>query len=104
MGEMINLSHVDVDKMHAEEMARRQSLLENAKAGDVGALIVLHERYGLRLPLIEASLRRRGVGLPWVPEALPPRRLRERPHASASSRKAPHRRGAAQPFRRPAAR
>ncbi len=101
MGEMLNLRHVDVDKMHAEEMARRQHLLENAKAGDVGALIVLHERYGLRLPLIEASLRRRGVGLPWGPEALPPRRLRGRSHASASSRKASHPQAAARQLRRP---
>lgn len=101
MGEMLNLSHVDVDKMHAEEMARRQSLLENAKAGDLGALIVLHERYGLRLPLIEASLLRRGVGLPWVPEASPPRRVRKRSHAPAPSRKASHTRGAARRLRRP---
>lgn len=90
MGEMLNLSHVDVDKMHAEEMARRQQLLENAKQGDLGALIVLRERYGLRLPLIEATLRRRGIRLPWEPEPPVSRRAHARRHAATPPRKAAH--------------
>ena len=68
MGSTISLSHVDVDKMHEEEVQRRRHLLDKAKAGDKGALIVLRERYGLRLPLIEATLRARGVHLPWAAE------------------------------------
>ena len=68
MGSTISLSHVDVDKMHEEETRRRRHLLDKARAGDEGALIVLRERYGLRLPLIEASLRARGVHLPWAAE------------------------------------
>ena len=86
MGVVINLSHVDVDKMHAEEMRRRRQLLERARAGDVGALIVLRERYGLRLPLIETSLRTQGVQLPW-PTVAPATQLApdgRHPLASAS--------------------
>jgi len=36
--------------------------MQGAKAGDVTALSLLHERYGLRLPLVEDSLK---VPLPW---------------------------------------
>jgi hypothetical protein len=36
--------------------------MQGARAGDVRALTLLRERYGLRLPLVEDTIK---VSLPW---------------------------------------
>ncbi len=45
-----------VNRLDDEERETRERLLRNARAGDVGALALLREHYGLRLPLVEARL------------------------------------------------
>ena len=45
------------------EMEERRLLLGRARAGDLGSLCILWEKYRLRLPLVEARVR---VRLPWL--------------------------------------
>ena len=51
-----------VNKLYVLEKVARRDLLENARAGDVGALCILRERSGVRLPLVEDWM---GLCLPW---------------------------------------
>jgi len=51
-----------IDDFELSEQLTRTKLMQGAKAGDVTALSRLRERYGLRLPLIEDSIK---VPLPW---------------------------------------
>jgi hypothetical protein len=51
-----------IDDFELSEQLTRTKLMQGAKAGDVTALSLLHERYGLRLPLVEDTLK---VRLPW---------------------------------------
>ena len=51
-----------IDDFELSEQLTRTKLMQGAKAGDVRALALLRERYGLRLPLVEESLN---VSLPW---------------------------------------
>jgi len=51
-----------IDDFELSEQLTRNKLMQGAKAGDVGALSLLHERYGLRLPMVEDTLK---VPLPW---------------------------------------
>ena len=45
------------------EHRRRLRLLRKARAGDVGALCILREKYHLRLPLVERQIL---YTLPWM--------------------------------------
>ena len=51
-----------IDDFELSEQLTRTKLMQGAKAGDVTALTLLRERYGLRLPLVEESIK---VALPW---------------------------------------
>ena len=51
-----------IDDFELSEQLARTKLMQGAKAGDVTALSMLRERYGLRLPLVEDSIK---VPLPW---------------------------------------
>ncbi len=51
-----------IDDFELSEQLTRNKLMQGAKAGDVVALSLLRERYGLRLPLVENTLK---VPLPW---------------------------------------
>ncbi len=51
-----------IDDFELSEQLTRTKLMQGAKAGDVRALILLRERYGLRLPLVEETLK---APLPW---------------------------------------
>lgn len=51
-----------IDDFELSEQLTRTKLMQGAKAGDVTALSLLRERYGLRLPLVEDTLK---VPLPW---------------------------------------
>jgi len=51
-----------IDDFELSEQLTRTKLMQGARAGDVAALCLLHERYGLRLPLVENTLK---VPLPW---------------------------------------
>ena len=51
-----------IDDFELSEQMTRTKLMQGAKAGDVRSLILLRERYGLRLPLVEDSIK---VPLPW---------------------------------------
>ena len=54
----------------------RRRLLQQARAGDVGALCILREKYHIRLPLIEQRLRH---PLPWMRPGRDPARGERRP-------------------------
>ena len=45
------------------QILTRRVLLRSAKAGDIGSLIVLKEKYGLRLPMVEGQITQ---ALPWM--------------------------------------
>ena len=51
-----------IDDYELSEQLTRTKLMQGAKAGDVTALSLLRERYGLRLPLVEDAVK---VPLPW---------------------------------------
>ena len=51
-----------IDDFELSEQLARTKLMQGARAGDVTALSLLRERYGLRLPLVEDSIK---VPLPW---------------------------------------
>jgi hypothetical protein len=51
-----------IDAFELSEQLIRAKLIQGAKAGDVAALCILRERYGLRLPLVENALK---IRLPW---------------------------------------
>ena len=51
-----------IDDFELSEHLTRTKLMQGARAGDVAALCLLRERYGLRLPLVENTLK---VPLPW---------------------------------------
>jgi hypothetical protein len=53
-----------IDDFELSEQLTRTKLMQGAKAGDVRALTLLRERYGLRLPIVEDTLK---VALPWKP-------------------------------------
>ena len=54
----------------------RRRLLQQARAGDVGALCILREKYHLRLPLIEQRLRH---PMPWMRQGRDPAHGGRRP-------------------------
>jgi hypothetical protein len=51
-----------IDDFELSEQLTRTKLMQGAKAGDVTALSLLRQRYGLRLPLVEDTIK---VPLPW---------------------------------------
>jgi len=51
-----------IDDFELSEQLTRTKLMQGAKAGNVTALSLLHDRYGLRLPMVENTLN---VPLPW---------------------------------------
>ena len=51
-----------IDDFELSEQLARTKLMQGARAGDVRALTLLRERYGLRLPMVEESIK---VPLPW---------------------------------------
>ncbi len=51
-----------IDDFELSEQLTRTKLMQGARAGDVRALSLLRERYGLRLPLVEDAIK---VSLPW---------------------------------------
>ncbi len=51
-----------IDDFELSEHLTRTKLLQEAKAGDPAALAALRERYGLRLPMVEESLK---APIPW---------------------------------------
>jgi hypothetical protein len=51
-----------IDDFELSEHLTRTKLLQEAKAGDPTALAALRERYGLRLPMVEESLK---APIPW---------------------------------------
>jgi hypothetical protein len=51
-----------IDDFELSEHLTRTKLLQEAKAGDPAALAALKERYGLRLPMVEETLR---SPIPW---------------------------------------
>lgn len=51
-----------IDDFELSEYLTRTKLIQGAKAGDLAALSILRERYGLRLPLVEDALK---VRLSW---------------------------------------
>ena len=52
-----------IDDFELSEELTRTKLMQGARAGDVSALTLLREKYGLRLPLVEDTLK---VPLPWT--------------------------------------
>lgn len=50
-----------IDDFEIAEALTRTRLIQGAKAGDLRALSLLRERYGLRLPLVEDALKVRGA-------------------------------------------
>jgi hypothetical protein len=58
----MSVIYAAVNRLYSREKISRRELLEQPRAGDVGALCILRERYRLRLPLVEARL---GLRLPW---------------------------------------
>jgi hypothetical protein len=61
----MSVIYAAVNALYSHERISRRELLEQARAGDVGALCLLQERYRLRLPLVESRL---GLRLPWIRE------------------------------------
>jgi hypothetical protein len=53
-----------IDDFELSEHLSRAKLMQGARAGDTTALSILHKRYGLRLPLVENTLK---VPFPWKP-------------------------------------
>ena len=53
-----------IDDFELAESLTRTKLIQGARAGNVTALNMLHERYNLRLPLVEEALK---VQLPKKP-------------------------------------
>jgi hypothetical protein len=51
-----------IDDFELSEQLTRTKLMQGAKAGDVRSLTLLRERYGLRLPMVEDTIK---VPLPW---------------------------------------
>jgi hypothetical protein len=51
-----------IDEFELAESLTREKLMAGARAGSISALTVLRERYGLRLPMVESTIR---VSLPW---------------------------------------
>jgi hypothetical protein len=51
-----------IDDFELSEQLTRTKLMQGAKAGDLRSLTLLRERYGLRLPLVEDTIK---VPLPW---------------------------------------
>ncbi len=51
-----------IDDFELSEHLTRAKLIQGARAGDTAALSILRERYGLRLPLVEKTLK---IPLPW---------------------------------------
>lgn len=51
-----------IDEFELAESLSREKLMAGARAGSIAALTILRERYGLRLPMIEATIK---VSLPW---------------------------------------
>jgi hypothetical protein len=51
-----------IDEFELAESLTREKLMAGARAGSIAALTLLRERYGLRLPMIEATIK---VNLPW---------------------------------------
>ena len=51
-----------IDDFELSEQLTRTKLMQGARAGDVRALTLLREKYGLRLPLVEDTIK---VSLPW---------------------------------------
>jgi hypothetical protein len=51
-----------IDDFELSEQLARTKLMQGAKAGDITSLSLLRERYGLRLPLVEDTIK---VSLPW---------------------------------------
>jgi hypothetical protein len=54
-----------IDDFELSEQLTRTKLMQGARAGDVRALTLLRERYGLRLPIVEDTIK---VALPWKPD------------------------------------
>jgi hypothetical protein len=46
-----------IDEFELAESLTREKLMAGARAGSVTALTLLRERYGLRLPMVEATLK-----------------------------------------------
>jgi hypothetical protein len=53
-----------IDDFELAESLTRTKLIQGARAGNVTALNMLHERYNLRLPLVEETLK---IQLPKKP-------------------------------------
>lgn len=51
-----------IDDFELSEQLTRTKLMQGARAGDVRALTLLRDKYGLRLPLVEDTIK---VSLPW---------------------------------------
>lgn len=51
-----------IDDYELSEYLTRTKLIQGARAGDLTALSMLRERYGLRLPLVEDALK---IRLSW---------------------------------------
>ena len=51
-----------IDDFELSEQLTRTKLMQGARAGDMRALALLRERYGLRLPMVEDTIK---VPLPW---------------------------------------
>jgi hypothetical protein len=51
-----------IDEFELAESLTRAKLIQGARAGSIAALTILRERYSLRLPLVEATVK---VNLPW---------------------------------------
>ena len=62
-----DLDYVRLNRALNNSVARyeadRDAILALARTGDVGAIIILKERWGVRLPQIEGRLR---FSLPWM--------------------------------------
>jgi len=46
-----------IDDFELSESLTRTKLMQSARAGNLTALNMLHERYNLRLPLVEEALK-----------------------------------------------
>ena len=46
-----------IDDFELAESLTRTKLIQGARAGNAAALAMLHERYSLRLPLVEDALK-----------------------------------------------
>ncbi len=46
-----------IDDFELAESLTRTKLIQGARAGNIAALNMLHERYNLRLPLVEEALK-----------------------------------------------